>query len=78
MVSEDVEKILALIIVTFSILSIPVLLFIFIIVIYVDITYVIRFYHTRSFTDALIAVLLAFGNAALFLFLRALIKWVRK
>jgi cell division protein FtsL len=78
MVSEDLEKILALIIVTFSFLSIPLLLFLFVIAIYFDVTYVIQFYHTRNFTDALIAVFLAIVNVGLFLFLRFLIRWVRK
>ncbi|RLI41349.1 hypothetical protein DRO69_11675 [Candidatus Bathyarchaeota archaeon] len=78
MVSEDVEKIIALIIVTFAFLSIPILLFIFIIAIYFDINYVIQFYRTGNFANAFMAVLLAIGNAVLFLFLRALIKWIRK
>jgi len=78
MVSEDVEKILALIIVTLSFLSLPILLFLFVLAIYIDATYVIHFYHTRNFTDALVAVALAIVNAGLFLFLRALIKWIRK
>jgi len=78
MVSEDLEKILALIIVTFSFLSIPILLFLFVIAIYFDVTYVIQFYHTRNFTDALMAIFLAIVNAGLFLFLRFLIRWIRK
>jgi hypothetical protein len=78
MVSEDVEKILALIIVTFSFLSIPILLFIFVITLFFDVTYVIDFYNTRSSTAALMAVFLAIVNVGLFLLLRALIKWVRK
>jgi hypothetical protein len=78
MVSEDVEKILALIIVTFSFLSIPILLFLFFVLIYIDADYLIQFYNTRSLTDALMAVLLAIVNAGLFFLLRALIKWIRK
>ncbi|NIR86628.1 hypothetical protein GWO13_03280 [Candidatus Bathyarchaeota archaeon] len=78
MVSEDVEKILALIIVTFSFLSVPVLLFLFFVLIYIDANYLIQFYNTRSLTDALMAVLLAIVNAGLSLLLRALIKWIRK
>ncbi len=78
MVSEDREKILALIIVTFSFLSIPVLLFLFFVLIYLDANYLIQFYNTRSLTDALMAVLLAIVNAGLFFLLRALIKWIRK
>jgi hypothetical protein len=78
MVSKDVEKILALIIVTFSFLSVPILLFLFIVLIFVDASYVIQFYNTGTLTDALMAVLLAIVNAGLFFFLRALIKWIRK
>ncbi|NIQ04214.1 MAG: hypothetical protein GWO20_00330 [Candidatus Korarchaeota archaeon] len=78
MVSEDVEKILALIIVTFSFLSIPILLFLFIVLIYINANHVIQFYNTRTLTDALMAVLLAIVNAGLFFLLRALIKWIRK
>ena len=78
MVSKDVEKILALIIVTFSFLSVPILLFLFIVLIFFNASYVIQFYNTRTLTDALMAVLLAIVNAGLFFFLRALIKWIRK
>jgi hypothetical protein len=78
MVSEDLEKILALIIVTFSFLSIPILLFLFMITIYFDVVYVIDFYNTRNSAAALMAILLAFVNIGLFLLIRALIKWVRK
>jgi len=78
MVSEDVEKILALIIVTLSFLSLPVLLFLFIIVLYIDATYIIQFYHTRNLADALVAAGLTFVSAALFLILRTLTNWIRK
>lgn len=78
MVSEDVEKILALIIVTFSFLSIPILLFLFIVLLFLNANYVIRFYNTGTLVDALMAVLLAIVNAGFFFILRALIKWVRK
>jgi len=78
MVSEDTEKIIALIIVTLSFLSLPVLLFIFVITIFIDVTYVIDFYNTRNFTAGLMAVFLTIVNVGLFLLLRALIKWVRK
>ncbi len=78
MVSEDREKILALIIVTFSFLSVPVLLFLFFVLLYINANYLIQFYNTRSFTDALMTVLLAIVNAGLFFLLRALIKWIRK
>lgn len=78
MVSEDVEKILALIIVTLSFLSLPILLFLFIIVLYFDATYIIQFYHTRNPTDALVAAGLTLVSAALFLILRTLTRWIRK
>ncbi len=78
MVSEDVEKILALIIVTLSFLSLPVLLFVFIIVLYLDVTYVVQFYQTGSLMDALALVGLTILSVGLFLLLRALTKWIRK
>ncbi len=78
MVSEDVEKILALVIVTFSFLSIPVLLFLFFVLLYINASYLIQFYNTRSLADALVTVLLAIANVGLFFLLRALIKWIRK
>jgi hypothetical protein len=78
MVSEDVEKILALIIVAFSFLSVPVLLFLFFVLIYVDANYLIQFYNTRSLMDALMAILFAIAEVGLFYLLRALIKWIRK
>lgn len=78
MVSEDTEKILALIIVTLSFLSLPVLLFIFVITLFMNVTYAIDFYNTRNFTAALMTVSLAIVNVALFLLLRFLIRWVRK
>jgi len=78
MVSEDVEKILALVILTFSFLSIPVLLFLFFVLIYLDASYLIQFYNTRSLADALMTVFLTIVDVGLFFLLRALIKWVRK
>jgi len=78
MVSEDLEKILALIIVTFSFLSIPVLLFLFIILLFVNANYLIQFFNTGAIADALMTVLLGIVNAGLFFLLRALIKWIRK
>ena len=78
MVSEDLEKILALIIVTLSFLSLPVLLFLLVVLVYIDVTYAIQFYYTRNFTDGLIAVGLAIVSGGLFLVLRTLTKWIRK
>ena len=78
MVSEDVEKILALVIVTLSFLSLPVLLFLVVLILYIDATYVIEFYHTRNLSDASVAVLLAIVSAGLLLVLRKLTKWIRK
>jgi len=78
MVSEDVGKIIALIIVTLSYISIPVLLFFFAFAVYIDLHYAVQFYYTKAAEDAVIAILLAFANVALFLGIRALIQWVRK
>ncbi|MGD8505781.1 MAG: hypothetical protein PVF15_03860 [Candidatus Bathyarchaeota archaeon] len=78
MVSEDVEKILALVIVTLSFLSLPVLLFLLFVVLYIDAIYVVRFSYTRDFMDGLIAAGLAIANVALLLILVFLAKWIRK
>ena len=78
MVSEDVEKILALIIVTLSFLSLPVLLFLFFVVLYIDATYAVKFIYTRDFMDGLIAVALAIVCVGLFMALWILTKWIRK
>lgn len=78
MVSEDVEKILALVIVTLSFLSLPVLLFLVVLILYIDTTYVIEFYHTRNLSDASVAVFLAIVSGGLLLALRKLTKWIRK
>lgn len=78
MVSEDTEKIIALIIITLSFLSLPVLLFIFGIVLFLNVTYAIDFYNTRDFTAAVMIVFLTTVNFVLFLLLRFLIRWIRK
>jgi hypothetical protein len=78
MVSEDTEKIIALVIVTLSFLSLPVLLFIFVITLFINVTYAIDFYNTRNFTAGLMAASLAIVNFGLFLLLRFLIRWIRK
>jgi len=78
MVSEDTEKIIALIIVTLSFLSLPVLLFIFVITLFLNVTSAIDFYNTRNFTAAVMTVFLIIVNVGLFLLLRFLIRWIRK
>jgi len=78
MVSEDLQKILALIIVTLSFISIPVLLFLFAITIYLNVNQIIQFYDTRALIHALVAISLAIFNTVLFFAIRALIRWVRK
>lgn len=78
MVSEDIAKIIALIIVTLSFLSLPVLLFIFVITLFMNVTYAIDFYNTRNFTAAVMTVSLTIVNFGLFLLLRFLIRWIRK
>jgi len=78
MVSEDLKKILALVIVTLSFISIPVLLFFFAVMIYFNVYQIIQFYYTKTLVDALIAISLAITNTVLFLAIRALIRWVRK
>lgn len=78
MVSEDLQKILALIIVTLSFISIPVLLFLFAVMIYLNVNQIIQFYNTKAIIDGLIAISLAIINTVLFFAIRALIRWVRK
>lgn len=78
MVSEDVAHIVALIIVTLSYISIPVLLFFLAFAVYIDLHYAVQFYYTRAIEDAVIAIALAFANVAILLGIRALIQWVRK
>jgi len=78
MVSEDVKKILALVFVTLSFLSIPVLLFFLVVMIYFNVNQIIQFYYTKALTDALVAISLAIINVVLFFAIRALIRWVRK
>jgi hypothetical protein len=76
--SEDTEKIVAFIIVILSFLSLPILLFIFVITIFMNVTYAIDFYNTRNFTAAVLTVFLTTVNFGLFLLLRFLIRWIRK
>jgi len=78
MVSEDLRKIVALIIVTLSYISVPVLLFFFAVTVYINAQYVIQFHYTRALVDALVAVLLAFFNIVLLLAIRALVRWLRE
>jgi len=77
-VSEDLEKILALVIVALSFLSIPLLLFFFVFLIFIDVNYFVQFYYTRNTADAAIAIVLAILEILFLWFLRALIKWVRR
>jgi len=78
MVSESVEKILALIIVVLSFLSLPILIFLLAVAVFVDVTYIIQYYNTRNLVDAIIAAGLAIVSAVLFVILRALARWIRK
>jgi len=78
MVSEDASKIIALIVVTLSYISIPILLFVFVVAVYFDLRYAVQFYYNRTTADALIAILLAFANVALLFGIRALIRWLRR
>jgi len=78
MVSEDVMKIIALVIVTLAYISIPVLLFLFAVAVYMNLHYAVQFYYTRTAADAVIAILLALFNVALFFGIRALIRLARK
>ena len=76
--SEDSKKVLALIIVTLSFVSIPVLLFFFAVMVYFNVNQIIQFFQTGVVVDAIVAVLLAILNIVLFFAVRALIRWVRR
>lgn len=76
--SEETSKIFALIVVTLSYISVPVLLFIFVVAVYFDLRYVVQFYYSKAIADALTAILLALVNVALFFGIRALIRWLRQ
>jgi len=78
MVSEDFKKILALVFVTLCFISIPVLLFFFVVMIYFNVNQIIQFYYGGALIDALVAISLAIINTVLFFAIRALIRWVRK
>jgi prepilin signal peptidase PulO-like enzyme (type II secretory pathway) len=78
MVSEDTENSLALIIVALSFLSVPLLLFLFVVTVYFNVDRIIQFYNTRTPADALLALLLAIVNIVLLFAIRRLIRWVRK
>jgi len=78
MASEDTENILALIIVALSFLSVPLLLFLFVVMVYFDVDRIVQFYNTRIPTDALLAILLTAANIALLFAIRRLIRWIRK
>jgi len=78
MVSESIERILALIIVVLSFLSLPILIFLLAVAVFVDVTYIIQYYNTRNLVDAITAAGLAIVSAVLFVILRALARWIRK
>jgi len=78
MVSEDSSNILALIIVTFSFISVPILLFLLAVMIYFNVQYAVQFYNRNDLTDAVIAISLAIANIVLVFVIRALTKWLRK
>jgi len=78
MSSEDFQKILALVVVTLSFISIPVLMLFFVVMVYFNVNQIIQFFQTGVVVDAIVAVLLAILNIVLFFAVRALIRWVRR
>lgn len=76
--SEDSRNILALIIVALSFMSVPLLLFLFVVTVYFNANQIIQFYHTGTTADALLAFLLVIANIVLLFVIRQLIRWVRK
>lgn len=78
MVSEDLRKIIALVIVTLSYVSVPLLLFLFVVIAYFDIVEVVQYLQTRALEDAFLAISLAVVNVALFFIIWALVRWARQ
>ena len=78
MVSEDLEKIVALIVVALSFISIPVMLFFFVVMLYFNLNQIVQFYYTKNFIDAFLAIAMSIINVVLFFAIRALIRWTRK
>lgn len=78
MVSSDSKRILALVIVTVSIISVPVLLFFLAFTIYLNMNEIIQYYQTKALANVLMAILLGALNVCLFFAIRALIKWLRR
>jgi hypothetical protein len=76
--SEDSQNILAMIIVTLSFLSVPLLLFLFAVMVYFNVNEIVQFYYTGALVDALLALLLAIGNVGLLFAIHRLVRWVRK
>lgn len=76
--SEDSQNIVALIIVTLSFMSVPLLIFFFAVVVYFNVNEIVQFYHTGALVDALLALLLAIGNIVLLYAIYRLVRWVRK
>lgn len=76
--SEDSQNIVALIIVTLSFMSVPLLVFLFVVMVYFNVNEIIQFYYTGAFVDALLALSLAIGNVVLLFAIRYLVRWVRK
>lgn len=76
--SEDSQNIVALIIVTLSFMSVPLLVFLFVVMVYFNVNEIIQFYYTGAFVDALLALLLAICNAMLLFAIHRLVRWVRK
>lgn len=76
--SEDSQNIVALIIVTLSFMSIPLLIFLFVVMVYFGVNEIVQFYYTGAFVDALLAVFLAIGNIVLLFAIHRLVRWVRK
>jgi len=78
MVSENLRKIVALIIVTFSFISIPVLMFLSVVMMYFNLNQIIQFYYSRTLVSALTAVSLAIINAILLYAIWVIVRWARK
>jgi len=78
MVSSDSKRILAILIITLSIISVPVLLFFLAFTVYLTFTEFVQYFQTGATVNGLMAILLVVFNVCLFFAIWALIKWLRK
>lgn len=75
--NNDYEKILAFVILLLTFLSLPLLLFTFILTVILNISYIIKFYYTRNLVFILLIIILSVLNISFIFGLKYLISWLR-